>query len=104
MNPASVEPTYRLPLGQSTEYRLWARDRDDRFPFILGIFRDEGGWEPSQLDGFETDSYLPGDSSASELITRLYDAAARSATGADRMLAELMNELDQVDPDSDMPF
>jgi hypothetical protein len=99
----SISPTYVCRLGRSTEYRIWARDRDDRFPFIFEIFKNENdSWQSVKVDGFETDSFEDGSRSASELVTELYPLAARDATGASKVLADLLDELEQVDPEA--PF
>jgi hypothetical protein len=94
------EPLYFTRIGHRTEYRVYARDRDGVLPFVFSIFRlpEEAEMDFDStyklLDQFETTVFELGDSSTSDWVYDLYQAAKRSASGGPRLFAALIEEID----------
>jgi hypothetical protein len=93
------DPTYRASVGELTEYRIWAKDNDGRVPFILAVLRAKDIFDQLELlDTYETGFFDIGDGSTSDWVNDIYAAAARSATNAPLIVSSLLEELNDLLP------
>lgn len=92
-----LDPTFIANTSAITQYRIWSRDGDGRFPYRMAIMRREDvGDDWSGVARFEAKPFDDGDGSVSGYIDALYSLAARSASGNLNLAKTLLEEIRSV--------
>ncbi|MFJ5143482.1 hypothetical protein [Curtobacterium sp. NPDC088465] len=88
--------TFVTDATRFTRYELAAKDNDNRFPFTLSVYQRDGANPDRPYDTFETIPFNPEDGSPSDWINDLFPLVRRNVTGAPKIAAALLRELDSL--------
>lgn len=91
--------------SESTLYRLYSKDGDNRFPFVFEIHNIEEG-RRRKIAEFETTPYDDsfGAHSASSNVDELFTLISRLISGVPQVFNQLLDELESLRPHDEKPF